>query len=373
MGPYSGDVFLLDGFIVYEGGVVVKRGILAFLLFLCLLAGGMNIQAADSLPYQKAGSRKEMFTGKGWQTYKGKKYYIASNGKKVTGWRKIGNYKYYFKKNGVMVSGRWVKVKGKYRYFGNHGKMKKGWMTLPDGRRYYLDSKGARVTGDYFIKNKGYHFSKGGVYQPEVKVRINPEKPMIALTFDDGPGPYTDRLLKCLKKNHAVATFFLVGSSVGNYKSTVKSAYQMGCEIGSHSWSHPLLTRLDQTALAAQIQNTRRAIHNACGHEPTLLRPPYGAYNSTVASAAGMPLILWDVDTLDWKTRNVQSTIQSVMRDARDGSIVLMHDIHLPTVEAAERIIPMLRQKGYQLVTVSALAKYKKKKLQAGSVYTAVR
>ena len=212
MGPYSGDVFLLDGFIVYEGGVVVKRGILAFLLFLCLLAGGMNIQAADSLPYQKAGSRKEMFTGKGWQTYKGKKYYIASNGKKVTGWRKIGNYKYYFKKNGVMVSGRWVKVKGKYRYFGNHGKMKKGWMTLPDGRRYYLDSKGARVTGDYFIKNKGYHFSKGGVYQPEVKVRINPEKPMIALTFDDGPGPYTDRLLKCLKKNHAVATFFLVGS-----------------------------------------------------------------------------------------------------------------------------------------------------------------
>ena len=251
--------------------------------------------------------------------------------------------------------------------------MKKGWMTLPDGRRYYLDSKGARVTGDYFIKNKGYHFSKGGVYQPEVKVRINPEKPMIALTFDDGPGPYTDRLLKCLKKNHAVATFFLVGSSVGNYKSTVKSAYQMGCEIGSHSWSHPLLTRLDQTALAAQIQNTRRAIHNACGHEPTLLRPPYGAYNSTVASAAGMPLILWDVDTLDWKTRNVQSTIQSVMRDARDGSIVLMHDIHLPTVEAAERIIPMLRQKGYQLVTVSELAKYKKKKLQAGSVYTAVR
>lgn len=181
------------------------------------------------------------------------------------------------------------------------------------------------------------------------------------------------RLLKCLKKNHAVATFFLVGSSVGNYKSTVKSAYQMGCEIGSHSWSHPLLTRLDQTALAAQIQNTRRAIHNACGHEPTLLRPPYGAYNSTVASAAGMPLILWDVDTLDWKTRNVQSTIQSVMRDARDGSIVLMHDIHLPTVEAAERIIPMLRQKGYQLVTVSELAKYKKKKLQAGSVYTAVR
>ena len=96
MGPYSGDVFLLDGFIVYEGGVVVKRGILAFLLFLCLLAGEMNIEAADSLPYQKTGSRKEVFAGKGWQTYKGKKYYIAANGKKVTGWRKIGNYKYYF-------------------------------------------------------------------------------------------------------------------------------------------------------------------------------------------------------------------------------------------------------------------------------------
>lgn len=353
----------------------MKRRVFALvvLLVLCLLPGGLDVQASNRLPLQKAREQNEMFTGKGWQTYKGKKYYIASNGKKVTGWRKIGNYKYYFKKNGVMVSERWMKVKGKYRYFGKHGKMKKGWMTLPDGRRYYLDSKGARVTGDYFIKNKGYHFSRGGVYQPEVKVRVNPEKPMVALTFDDGPGPYTDRLLNCLKKHNAAATFFLVGSSVGNYKNTVKRAYQMGCEIGSHSWSHPQLTSLDGTALAAQIQNTSRVIHSACGHNPTLLRPPYGSYNSTVASAVGMPLILWDVDTLDWKTRNVQSTIQSVMRDARDGSIVLMHDIHQPTVEAAESIIPMLQRKGYQLVTVSELAKYKKKELKPGSVYTAVR
>jgi len=86
-----------------------------------------------------------------------------------------------------------------------------------------------------------------------------------------------------------------------------------------------------------------------------------------------MPLILWDVDTLDWKTRNVQSTVTSVMTDAKDGSIVLMHDIHLPTVEAVERIIPMLKQKGYQLVTVSELAKYKKEKLADGAAYRAIR
>ena len=147
----------------------------------------------------------------------------------------------------------------------------------------------------------------------------------------------------------------------------------MGCEIGNHSWNHPQLTQLDGAALAAQIGNTNRMIKSACGHVPSLLRPPYGAYNSTVGAAAGMPLILWDVDTLDWKTRNVQSTVTSVMTDAKDGSIVLMHDIHLPTVEAVERIIPMLKQKGYQLVTVSELAKYKKEKLADGAAYRAIR
>ena len=334
--------------------------------------GRGNGQRAVSGEMQEA-PKKKGNKEKGWYRYQGKKYYIAQDGRLAKGWRKIGKSRYYFKKNGVMASEEWRKIKGKYYYFGRQGRMRKGWLTLADGKKYYLNAKGERVTGDHFIKEKGYHFNEKGVYQPKVKVRVNPKKPMVALTFDDGPGPYTERLLKCLKENDAVATFFLVGSSVERYQSTVKKAYQMGCEIGNHSWNHPQLTQLDGAALAAQIGNTNRVIKSACGHEPTLLRPPYGAYNSTVGAAAGMPLILWDVDTLDWKTRNVQSTVTSVMTDAKDGSIVLMHDIHLPTVEAVERIIPMLKQKGYQLVTVSELAKYKKEKLADGAAYRAIR
>lgn len=273
-----------------------------------------------------------------------------------------------------MASAEWVKKRGDYYYFGKKGRMKKGWLILGK-KKYYLDEKGARVTGAYFIGEKGYYFNKAGVYRPKVKVKpmIDPKKPMVALTFDDGPGPYTDRLLKCLKENNAKATFFLVGYSVERYKDTVKKAYDMGCEIGNHSWNHPQLTSLDPAALAAQISSTNRVIRSATGHDPTLLRPPYGSYNSTVAAAAGMPLILWEVDTLDWKTRNVQSTIQSVMSNVKDGKIILMHDIHQPTVQAAEQIIPELKKKGYQLVTVSELAKYKKKKLNNGSVYSAIR
>lgn len=334
--------------------------------------GRGNGQRAVSGEMQEA-PKKKGNKEKGWYRYQGKKYYIAPDGRLAKGWRKIGKSRYYFKKNGVMASEEWRKIKGKYYYFGRQGRMRKGWLTLADGKKYYLNAKGERVTGDHFIKEKGYHFNEKGVYQPKVKVRVNPKKPMVALTFDDGPGPYTERLLKCLKENDAVATFFLVGSSVERYQSTVKKAYQMGCEIGNHSWNHPQLTQLDGAALAAQIGNTNQVIKSACGHEPTLLRPPYGAYNSTVGAAAGMPLILWDVDTLDWKTRNVQSTVTSVMTDAKDGSIVLMHDIHLPTVEAVERIIPMLKQKGYQLVTVSELAKYKKEKLADGAAYRAIR
>lgn len=366
-----------------------KRWIAA-VLFVCLLVAGTKAQASEAQRPQ-TGNVQEQKTDapaderqckpkkrgnkeKGWYTWEGKRYYVATNGARVTGWRKIGRHTYYFKKSGVMAVSQWIKSRGEYYYVGAKGRMRKGWLTLGK-KRYYLDENGARVTGDYFIGDKGYRFNKAGVYRPGVKVksRINPNKPMIALTFDDGPGPYTDRLLKCLKENHAVATFFLVGSSVGRYKDTVKKAYEMGCEIGNHSWSHPQLTQLDQAALAYQISSTNQAIREASGHNPTLLRPPYGSYNSTVASAAGVPLILWDVDTLDWKTRDTQSTIQSVMTSAKDGSIVLMHDIHQPTVAAAESIIPQLKKKGYQLVTVSELARYKKKKLYDGSVYSYIR
>ncbi len=103
------------------------------------------------------------------------------------------------------------------------------------------------------------------------------------------------------------------------------------------------------------------------------MRPPYGAYNSSVLSCVGVPAILWSIDTRDWEHRNADRTVSNVLTQVKDGDIILMHDIHKATVDAAERLIPELKRRGYQLVTVSELAKYKQKSLSAGNVYTAIR
>lgn len=235
-----------------------------------------------------------------------------------------------------------------------------------------LDENGAKVTKSCYVGDKACYFDKDGVYHPKKKIKerlINPKKKMVALTFDDGPEPYTDRLLNCLKKHQAVAIFFLVGRSIPGYKSAVKKMGEIGCEIGNHSWDHPELTSLSAGGLQAQLGNTNSQIRAITGHNATLVRPPYGAYNSFVASNAGAPLIMWSIDTLDWKTRNAPNTIRVVMNEVRDGSIILMHDIHSPSVDAAESLIPRLRDAGYQLVTVSELAKYRGVNLKNGGVY----
>ena len=193
-------------------------------------------------------------------------------------------------------------------------------------------------------------------------------KPMLALTFDDGPGPYTKRLVKALDKYHAKATFFVLGCNIENNKSALKYAYKHGNQIGNHSWNHPQLTNYGASTVFAQIDRTSRKIKQVTGKKPTVMRPPYGAYNSTVQQQAHMPLILWNVDTLDWQHRNPATTQAKIWAGAHSGSIILMHDIHEPTVRAVEQILPKLSKK-YRLVTLNRLAKAKKRKLKNGSVY----
>lgn len=147
----------------------------------------------------------------------------------------------------------------------------------------------------------------------------------------------------------------------------------MGCEIGNHSYSHPSLTGLTVQGIQQQIGDTNSLIRKITGENPTLVRPPYGAYSKTVCDSVGLPVILWSVDTRDWATRNAQATVSHIQTHVRDGDIILMHDIHPQTVEAARQIIPWLKKQGYQLVTVSELAKYKKTDLKAGNVYTDLR
>lgn len=200
---------------------------------------------------------------------------------------------------------------------------------------------------------------------------MDPNKPMIALTFDDGPGVGTERILDVLEKYNARATFFMLGDNAKRYPFTVKRIVQSRSEIGNHSLNHPQLTKLSATGIRQQMNTTSNIIAQASGGaRPTVMRPPGGAVNSTVQNNVGLPIILWSVDTLDWKTRDTQKTINVVLSQARDGDIVLMHDIHKPTVEAAVRLIPELTKRGYQLVTVSELAKAKGIKLVNGGKYS---
>lgn len=198
---------------------------------------------------------------------------------------------------------------------------------------------------------------------------VDLSKKLVALTFDDGPGPYTEEIVDTLEKYNARATFFVLGQRVKSYPDELRAAYRGGNEIGNHSYSHPILSYEGSSTIKSQMSKTDLAIKNVIGIKPTLMRPPGGGVNSTVREVVGKPIIMWSVDTRDWETRDTQATINCVMREASDGDIVLMHDIHEPTMKAAVQLIPKLKKQGFELVTVSELAKFKGKTLKDGVVY----
>ena len=197
------------------------------------------------------------------------------------------------------------------------------------------------------------------------------DSPAVALTFDDGPGEYTHAFLDLLAQYHVKATFFMIGTEIEAYADAVKREYDMGMEQGNHSWDHKTLSRLTAPEIAKEITSTNDLIKSITGHNPTVFRPPGGGTNATVqASSQGMPLILWSIDTLDWDTRDKWNTYSVVMNEVGDGDIILMHEIYQSSYEAAAMIIPDLLRRGYQLVTVSELAKLKGVELKAGNLYS---
>ena len=181
---------------------------------------------------------------------------------------------------------------------------------------------------------------------------------VIALTFDDGPGPYTAHLLDVLDQYGAKATFFLIGSKVSSQANVVRSIHARGHQLGNHSWSHPELPKLSVNQIAGEIDRTNEAIKQAAGVKPTILRPPYGAANGVVLEqlrARGMSSILWSVDTRDWADRNSQIVCSRAVAGARPGAVILMHDIHQTSVNAVPCILSSLKQQGYSFVTIQRL------------------
>lgn len=200
--------------------------------------------------------------------------------------------------------------------------------------------------------------------------KIYSNKPMIALTFDDGPHDiYTARILDTLKECGGKATFFVLGKRVGSHSKILNRMLKEGSEIGNHSYSHPLLTTSTSEKIKQEISRTQEAIFQCTGFRPKLVRPTYGAVNQTVRTAIRYPMIEWSVDTEDWKSRNVDMIVKEAMKGAKDGAIILMHDIYPTTATAAQKVIQRLTKEGYQLVTISELFEYRGIGLSEGREY----
>ncbi len=206
--------------------------------------------------------------------------------------------------------------------------------------------------------------------EPEVNKRvIDPTKPMVALTFDDGPSKYTAEILKVLKENNSVATFFVLGSEVNKYKDVLNQVIAEGNEIGNHSYNHKNLKSITDEELYKQIQGTDDLVNIASGYTPKVMRPPYGISDAELNKKINKPIVKWSIDTLDWESRNTDKVVAAVLNDVKDGDIVLMHDLYDSTAQAAKIIIPKLIEQGYQLVTVSEMSEYRDVTLTPGQQY----
>ena len=259
----------------------------------------------------------------------------------TTGWHDDENGKWYQNADGTYFAGGMQEIDGSTYYFDDNGYIKTGWVE---------------------VGFDDYYFNDDGTYDP------SQHKTRIAFTFDDGPGEYTDELLDCLEENNAHATFFMLGQNVGSWESTVQRMADIGCEIGSHSWDHPNLYDLSMDSVAKQFSDTDAALEKACGQKASVARAPYGNWSDDIISTVGKPFFTWSLDSMDWSYLDVNKDYDAVMNgDLTDGSIILMHDIHEPSVQAAIKMIPELVQKGYKLMTVSELAAAKGVTLQGAN------
>jgi peptidoglycan/xylan/chitin deacetylase (PgdA/CDA1 family) len=197
-------------------------------------------------------------------------------------------------------------------------------------------------------------------YTPAV-LRAGTQHRELALTFDDGPGPYTLRLLRVLRRMHTPATFFEVGVGLQYFHAGTTAIARLGYPIGDHTWSHPDMAGLSRAQQQSQLMRQVHAIHRYGAPYPRMFRPPDGDWNATTLSLLRkdhMLMVLWSLDTDDWQLPGAKTIVHRVLSGARPGTIVLMHDAggnRSETIAALPKVIRGLRRRGYKLVTVPQL------------------
>lgn len=215
-------------------------------------------------------------------------------------------------------------------------------------------------------------FSFNNLVVPIKDMHQKNEKKLVSITFDDGPGIYTDRLLDILEENNAKATFFVIGTGVKNYGDTVKRAYDLGNEIAIHGYTHTAFTELTINEIQNEIDTVTDMLIDLDITPSNLVRPPYGSINSTIKEELDYSFIKWYVDTEDWKSRNKDAIKEQIRSNIEEGAIILMHDIHEFTIDAVEEILPELIDE-YEFVTVDELFKRNDQELEKHELYRKVK
>ena len=325
-----------------------------------------------------------------WKEIEGKKFYFEpGTGKAAKGLLKLEEGTYYADPDTAVIASGLKVIEGKQYFFDEEtGLMKTGWIDYQDERYFFNEDTGEGLDGiveqdgsqygfigGMMIRNKRamannhlYYFGEDG----KVIRDVDGSKPMVALTYDDGPSKYTNTIIDVFEQYGGKATFFIVGDRVSWNEDPAKREGDLNYELGNHTYGHNTLTKLNEEQIKEKLQQTDNELLKLTGRKTTCLRPPGGSFNDTVKKAAGLPIIIWSIDTEDWKSRNANKICNRVIGKVKDGDIVLMHDLCESTAEATKKIVPALVKAGFQLVTVEEMGLLKRGGLEPGVVYYSI-
>jgi len=206
--------------------------------------------------------------------------------------------------------------------------------------------------------------------------KFNPKKPIVALTFDDGPTKHTTSILDTLQQCGGRASFFVQGDKIKDNRGKIIRAFNMECEIICHGWNHADFTKLRKREVKKQLIDTITEIARITGTASLMFRPPYGFINQNVVKIAqylGVAIVNWSLDSCDWDVKDANIVHALIMSKVKDGDIILCHDDYESTAIAMTRVIPELQAEGYQLITVSEMLKHKYGSILPGTIYYDVR